>query len=987
MKKYYITAVAAVLLLGIPSLAQNSVPGGDGNSETFRKAKAFYDGGMYSEAEKLFVTLGDELSEGYAVLCRVETGLEGFENSVEEYLKHHPESVVAPLINFRWGLRLFDRQQFDKAYDRFLNISQADLPPSAVPEFIYKKAYSVFRLGDVDRAETLFQNIQVKPYSDYTAPSQYSLGYIAYSKGKFREASDWFLKASKDARFTELANYYILECRFMEKDYAYVVKFGEDLFDKVPEDRQPHMARIMSESYLILGDVEKARSYYEANLAGKQAKTRADYFHAGSVLFAVEDWQGAVDNYSKMVERTDSLGQIANYQMGYSYIELKNKLAALDAFKEAAASPFNAAMQEDAFFNFAKLSFDLNSDIAPFNEYLSKYGTRAKGDMIYSYMAMAALAAHDYEAAVAAYDQIEVLDEKMQSNYKKAYFLRAAQLIGEGSYRAAVPHLKAAAYYADKRDPFNQLARYWTAEAYYRDDRTADARSILTDLYNLSALDGKREGNRISYDIAYTYFKEGDWQNALRWFNNYIAGEHSEYGADALTRIGDCHFFRKDYPTAIIAYERKLAEYPDPEDIYPYFRAGIACSLVRDYERKVTFLERVKQADPSAPYYSEAMYELGRAYVAVEDYEDAMRTFRMLKNNTVDLNYSTLALLEMGSIQRNAGFLENALVSYKEVVSGGTDYADEALLAIESIYQAKQDPEGYIAYVNSIGDKVSRTEEQKESVYFNAAEQIFLSGNWNGALSGLKGYLDRYPSGTGKAKAEFYIAECYRETGQKEKAMDSYLESIKDGVEGAFLETATLRYAELAYSLEHFAKAYNAYNELYDIAAMDDNKFTATVGMMRSAFRAREWNDALSSATRVNAVRGADDALRREADYVSAKSLLAMSRRPEAFEILTKLSAAPSTAEGAEAGVLIIQDLFDRGDFKAVQEKVYAFSESSGGQNYWLARAYIILGDSFAEAGNMAQARTTFESIRDGYTPEGREDDILDQVELRLRKL
>ena len=77
----------------------------------------------------------------------------------------------------------------------------------------------------------------------------------------------------------------------------------------------------------------------------------------------------------------------------------------------------------------------------------------------------------------------------------------------------------------------------------------------------------------------------------------------------------------------------------------------------------------------------------------------------------------------------------------------------------------------------------------------------------------------------------------------------------------------------------------------------------------------------------------------------------------------------------------------DRADFAAVQNQVYAFAEKAGGQNYWLAKAFIVLGDTFAEQENMAQARATFESIKSGYTPTGAQDDVLDQVELRLKKL
>ena len=40
------------------------------------------------------------------------------------------------------------------------------------------------------------------------------------------------------------------------------------------------------------------------------------------------------------------------------------------------------------------------------------------------------------------------------------------------------------------------------------------------------------------------------------------------------------------------------------------------------------------------------------------------------------------------------------------------------------------------------------------------------------------------------------------------------------------------------------------------------------------------------------------------------------------------------------------------------------------------------------EQGNTAQARATFESIASGYTPDpNREDDVLDQVRMRLQKI
>ena len=52
-----------------------------------------------------------------------------------------------------------------------------------------------------------------------------------------------------------------------------------------------------------------------------------------------------------------------------------------------------------------------------------------------------------------------------------------------------------------------------------------------------------------------------------------------------------------------------------------------------------------------------------------------------------------------------------------------------------------------------------------------------------------------------------------------------------------------------------------------------------------------------------------------------------------------------------------------------------------------LAKSFIVLGDSFAEREEMEQAKATFESVKDGYTPSGDEDDVLDNVAYRLKKL
>lgn len=257
---------------------------------------------------------------------------------------------------------------------------------------------------------------------------------------------------------------------------------------------------------------------------------RNDYFYAGSLLYATEDYKGAIENYSLMRNRTDSIGQIANYNLAYSYIKTGNKVAALDAFKDASGRSFNPDIQEDAHFNYAKLSFDLNHNPSVFNDYLTKYSDKKKGERIYSYIALASLYSHDYAGAVEAYSNIDILDNDQKANYMKANYLRAEQLVETGAWRDAVPFLRASSFYSDKHSPFSQLSRYWLGEAYYRSDQFDKALETFKDLYNNSALEGKTEGRLIPYDLAYCYFRLGDYASSAKWFDEYLQGRNLTEG-------------------------------------------------------------------------------------------------------------------------------------------------------------------------------------------------------------------------------------------------------------------------------------------------------------------------------------------------------------------------------------------------------------------------------------------------------------------------
>lgn len=346
------------------------------------------------------------------------------------------------------------------------------------------------------------------------------------------------------------------------------------------------------------------------------------------------------------------------------------------------------------------------------------------------------------------------------------------------------------------------------------------------------------------------------------------------------------------------------------------------------------------------------------------------------------------AYIEMGSIARNQSQFNDALGYYKTVVEQmpHSGYAEDALVAIESIYQTKNEPEEYLAYIETIGKGATKTADEKEDLIFNAAEQIFLSDNFERALVSLQSYHDKYPDGRYSYKADFYMAESYKKLGRYEQACDLYRKVIEGG-EGSFVELSMLNFSNISYNLEKWEDAYGGYSSLLSSALLENNKFVAMTGMMRSAYRGHDWAKALDCADKLLSDTRSDDALKIESEYVKAKSYLATSRRDEAFEVMARLAEDVTNPYGAESAYLLILDCYDRGEFEEVETKVYAFADAESDQVYWLAKSFIVLGDSFAERDDMEQAKATFESVRDGYEPSGSDDDVLDNVKMRLEKM
>lgn len=938
----------------------------------------------------------DARSLGRKLIRKIDLNFPNVHGEVEEYLNRYPESPVKDMVNFKYALYNFRNEDYAAAGAAFAATDPRSLTSAQKDEYLFKKGYCHLRSGENGKASAILNSITGGKY--HTA-ALYYLGYIKYVEQDFSGAIPLFEAAGNDYRFARACRYHILESRFMLKDYAYVTEYGPQMLTSLGDEYKARGARILSESFYAVNRPQEAGHYYEIYSTTAVNITDKDKFYAGMIAYTLKQYRNAADLFLQVATPADSIGQSAWYHLGQCYIQLKNKHSAQEAFRLAAEAEFDKSIQEDALFNHAKLTFDLNRNIAPFSEYLEKYpASNSKWDEIHNYMATAFLMEHKFEQAIEALQKIRTPDKATIRNLQKASFLRGMQLVASNYYTGAAEFFRKATSYTSQtgNTSVGHLSEFWLAECLYRRDNFQGSLQILEKLAGNSNFRKSAEYPTAIYNTGYNHFKLGDFPAAIESFATYLAMPQSKlkYAKEARLRLADSYFMNRNWQQAAELYGT-IAQLESYGNLYAPLQCAVAYGLLSEDNRKIDILQKATLPENhTKPLYTQALYELGRTYVQNGKDREALQTLDRLINNPPDSLYYHKALLEAGMISANNGKQDEALEYYRQIVEGKgvNEEIQSALAGMENIYRQQNKPEEYLAYLDKIGLSQTKSASERETMLFNSAEQIFLSGNYTAAINSLQSFLQKYPEGAKSTQATFYIAESYNKLGKAEAAAESYMKVMMEGSESAFAEIATLNYGKLSYQLQKYEEAARAYETLEHIAQLGNNRLEGTLGKMRSCYNLQDYHSALAACNEILASAAMQDgridaATKRETEYIKAKSLLGEGNREKAIPLLESLSKQPSDSYGAEAAWLLIVDAYDAGEFEKVEERTFALSDSQTSQTYWLAKSFITLGDSYAERDNFEQAKATFLSIKENYTPTGPQDDIIGQVEMRLSKI
>lgn len=998
---YYGKRVLLILLflfLFIPVLISKNIY--SSTEKGFIKAIELYNKGLYTSAEAQLEKISQDYKplfginiseiEAYKTLCSIGLKRPNIDGIVSDFIEKYPYASLINKINLSYASIYFENQDYIKAYEILIKINKTEITVNDLADYAFKMGYCNLRVGKLDEALKEFADIIYRSTNIYSSPSLYYTAYIHYIKKDFKQAIDKFKPLVSDKRFSTLAKYYILESNFMLSNYKYVVENGEDLYNTVDKEYKAKTARMMSESFFALKKPDEAKFYFEKYTIYSGELSRKDIYYSGMIAYTLKNYLITIESLQRLLNVDDSITQNAQYHMANSYVQLKNKQKALELFKMAAESKFDALIKEDAMFNYAKLAFDLFADISFFDKYSKEYTpSESKSNEIKTYMATSFISRQDYKAAVDVLNQIRILNDNQSKLLQRASFLRGIQLVEISAYREAIPYLEKVIALGRYNEFIGNLAQFWLAEAQYRNSQFELSAQLNEALLSKTGIFRDiPEFRLLNFNLGYSYLRLSNYSLAQEQFEKFLfsGDNYSELVSEAAMRLGDCLFMQKKYTEAVESYS-KVDRVNSTIYLYSVLQKSIALGLTGNDEAKIALLKETLLHNPKAELYAELQFELGRTLVQVGEIPGASICFSDLIENHKTSSFYGKSLIEMGMISLNKQDINSSIDYYKRIIQELPQSAEsqEALAGLENVYREADRTDEFLAYLEKNGLTSVKTAVEKEALTYNSAERQYLNGKYLNAIISLKNYITEFPQGSKLYNAYFYMGESLNKTGKIEEALDYYLKVMEMG-EGSFTEIATLNYAKNSFKLENYSQAYKAYSNLESIAKIDNNKTEAKYGKVNSLFMNKQYKEAINETAEINS-SNIDDLQKNRIKFIIAKSRFMLGERLTAITLLKDLSKNHLTEEGAESHYLLIVNSFESGNFKEVENMVFAFSDTKTPQKYWLARSYVVLGDSYIEREEWEQAKATFNSILESYKPANSSDDIAGLVQTRLNNI
>jgi len=964
--------------------------------EKYLMGKEFFEHEQYESARKHFTDFL-RLSAGansenyinatyYQALSAMRLFHKDAEYLMENFIDVHPESIWIHPATWNLATYNFNRRDYDDALYWYNHIDQRDLDLLEKEEFNFNVGFAAFQEEQYEKAKLSFYELKDNTNSEYQPASAYYYGYIAYTEKNYETALKSFKSAQANPDFENVIPYYIAQIYHFQEKYDELIEYGPALMEKEDVMRKKELSLLIGNAYFQKEDYTEALPYLETYAKSNPSLSPEEAYQVAYAYYRNDKHSDAIKYFQRASKSEDSaLVQVATYQMGGAYLELDEKKYAQNAFQVASQSSEDKEIQEDALFNYAKLAYELSYDpfheaIQAFENYLETYPNSNRKDEAYEFLTRVFIATKNYTGVLNAMDKMQNLDAAQKITYQECAYNRAAESLITKNYDRALSEFEdVKRYNADPK--IRALADYWKGDIHYKQKNyDKSIRSYQSFISNPSAYQTEYY-NLANYNIGYCHFKLSNYKESQEAFRKYTAAVKTDDRRknDAYLRIGDLNLVSKAYKNAIDNYALAL-KIDDSNADYAMFQTAQAYGYQEDYASKISVLNSLLDKHPETSLAAVSNFELGDSYFIENKLDKALLAFDRVIDNYPDSPYRKKAFLKKGLVEYRMGSYEEAIATYKKVVSDyGVDAeSNEAIATLKSIYLDLGRVDDYTDWLNDIPD-YEISPKEVDSLSYQVAENYISEGNCDKAINSFESYLNKFPNGLFVLNANYYIADCAYRKNNYDKAIEGF-EYVAEKPVSQFSEPSLFGAASIRFSRKEYEKALSHYEKLKQVASFESNILEAQIGIMRCSYQLGDYDGALAAISELKRSSKLPPDILKEVELTEGRILFTQKKYDQAQPIFERIAQNQNTKEGAEAQFRLAQIEFDGNNTDKSEEMLFGLIQNYPAQDFWKIKGFLLLADIYTEREDYFQARATLQSILDNVS----DSTIVNQAEEKL---
>ena len=550
-----------------------------------------------------------------------------------------------------------------------------------------------------------------------------------------------------------------------------------------------------------------------------------------------------------------------------------------------------------------------------------------------------------------------------KETYQKVAYFRGIELFMEGDYSAASENLGKSLRSA-ANPLFEARASYWKAEADYLLNRFDEAVSGFTAFKQNPSSNQTVEAADVDYNLAYAYFKQKDYGNAITYFNAFTSSGNDEVEKlnDGYLRLGDSYFATSKYWPAIETYNKAL-ELTGPEKDYASYQKAMSYGFVGRSATKIESLEDFVAQYSRSSFKDDALFELGNSYVSEGKENQGLQAYDRLISEYRGSSLVPQALMRQGLIHYNGNRNEAALAKFKTVVRDfpKTQEAIQAVATAKLVYVDLGRVNEYADWVENL-DFVEVTDTELDNASFESALKQDRDANKDAAIRGYKGYIQQFPNGLHAVDANFNLAQLYFGKGDKEAALP-YYKYVADRSTSEYAEQALTRVCEVYIGNQDYEKALPYLLKLEDQANIQQNRTFAQSNLMKGYFEQRNYNKTLEYADKVLATPSIDDRIKSDAQIMIARSAIATNDEAKAEAAYGEVLKIASGATAAEALYYNAYFKHKDGDYESSNISVQKLAKDYATYKEWGGKGLVLMAKNFYALGDAYQATYILDSV------------------------